>query len=368
VGEFDRPPGLTPLWNKERGFVKRIALENKIQNADLIYPGSRLLLPFSCEKDLEKYSVIERAEGLREVNPNALVRVRTYPTSQGAVSVLLLPDGRKIPMDSASAAEEKSQSQFSEQNLKRNISSEDAPIAPSVEVRDAEPSFKAYSRLHADGLYGFYRIDSTSSLNGSKALLLSDPSLGVSLGWEQIWTENFSTGVSVNAMGIQMRRASSGSLEKGDQTLSRLGFGLRYRFTPNFETKLYTDYGNQLFVRAVTTGTATIDSVYTSKIGLSVIPTLIQRNDLSLDLELGVFHVWPTSLNDYKIEIGSGFRLAPRLRQKLNQMQMELKLCYDELSQNTTISEQKGSSVGIQFGVSFELGGSQKSKDEGSQK
>lgn len=307
----------TPLWDPKRGYVYKVSKLNQLQDPNLIHPGDVIDLPFACEEMLARFEVKQTSSG-REVHqkPNRVT-----------------------------ASEEMTETSTSL-----------APVAQAQNQIEQVQNFKTFSRLSAAGIYNFYRIDSKSSSSNSTAILLSEPSLGINLSWQQAWTEKFATRFYLSQSTVRMRDASSGTLLNGSKSLGEIGFELDYAITPNLTAKVDSGYGNHLLARAISAGSATLDSVYASRLGVAVVPTLIRKGDLSVDLQLGYFQIFPTSTNDYSLKTGEGFTLAPGLRHKLKKMQMELDLKYEDLRQSSSISNQKNKQVGIYFGLSFEVG------------
>lgn len=233
-----------------------------------------------------------------------------------------------------------------------------ASVIPTRKVASlVEPAeFNPYSQLSVLGTYDFYRIDSMSSLNQSQAKLLSAPGIGVNLGWEQFWSERFHSGVNASYVSVKMLSASQGTVVDGVHDLSNIEMYFSYGPTPWLDAKFSVGYESQLFSRSTAVGVATLDRIYQTHYGVSVTPTLIRRGNLSLATELGYSQSLPTSTGDYTIKKADRFRVAPIFRQKLDKMQLELKLEYQRGTQESSISTQKNTQVGLHFGVSFEVG------------
>lgn len=304
-----------PIWDPKRKYIIKTSRLNQIQNPDLILVGDTIDLPFACEHDLLKFHVTPTHLG-REVH------IKTERSVAG------------------------------EESGKPPITSQKDRPAEAAETR----SFKTFSRLRVGSTYEFFRIDSASSTSSSSAILLSEPSHGLNLDWEQIWSEQFSTQFQVSQTTVQMRDASSGILEGGRKDLGQVGFSVNYSISPKLIAKFDSSYGNELFVRAITAGQARLDSVDVSRFGASLVSTLIQKDDLGFDLKLGYFQLMSTETADYSLRSGWGYILAPSLRHKLDHMQMELQLKYEQAEQDSNISSQQRKQVGIYFGLSFEVG------------
>ena len=240
---------------------------------------------------------------------------------------------------------------------KRNLASvNEAATKTFVKQPPRANLHESNSKLFVMGTYDFYRIDSISSVNQSTALILSDPSFGIHGGWQQAWSNQFFSQVDFKYSQVKMSDTSSGILENASHDLGQVGLSFGYIVTPRLQANLFANYGNELYARAVNSGTATLDSVYRSQIGVSLVPDLFQHGDLDLDLELGIFQNSPQSTNLYTFDKSDGYILAPTLRKKLNKMQMELKLNYEAINQKSSISQQKNTQLGIEFGVSFGVG------------
>jgi hypothetical protein len=349
LGDIVRTFGLKPLWGARRGYVGKVAERNKISDPNKIYPGDSVELPFKCEQDLAKYILIESSRG-REIDSKYLVRVRTNTKRTGEWrTVLVYPDGREVPFVDE-------EFMFSENiSQKRKIASTAAPEPLSV-LNSNSKNLSVQSRLSVLGTYDFYRIDSTSLDNQSEALILSEPSYGVRLLWNQLWSDKWASSLGLRYSSVQLTSPTVGQLENTTHSLGGVHLSGSYFLTPNLEAQFFANYGNYLFSRAITIGTARIDLISQTQVGFLLVPQLIQRQNLSLAFELGVFQNLPQSYTDYKVEKSDGYILAPRLRQKLDRYQIELKLKYESLKQTSSISEQKNTQVGVDFGVSYEVG------------
>lgn len=232
--------------------------------------------------------------------------------------------------------------------------------SPALEVeslaRPKGPMFKAHSLFHTAGTYNFYRLDTKNSSIGTRASILSAPSLGVNLGWKVRWTERFSTDSQLAYSSLEMLRADSGTIENSKQHLGSVGLGLNYALSPIIFGRIYTSSGKQLVSKALSSDTVTLDSLTTSRYGASLTSSIIKKDSLSLDLEVGYFQILPTTNGNYRLDRGHGYMVGPRLVQKLDQMQLELNLSYEKSMQDSNIAKQDYSQLGVQFGVSFEVG------------
>lgn len=319
--------GFRSLWEKTNPVLKA-ATASKLPNPDLIRPGQEIVLPFDCQEEAGRHYAVETSRGL-ELRPRREL-------SDAAISG---PNGsRKISSEEPSPAE-----------------APQAAIAQPEEPRNArDPS--AYTELKLSGLYGFYRINSTGSSNGNRALILSDPSFGLKLGWEQIWSDRFVSGEEISYASIKMRRASAGSLEAATHTMGNIDLYLGYRLIPWLQLKAFSSYGKGLFARAVSPGTATLDSIYQSRVGVSLAPTLVERGNLSLGVELGGFRTLPASNGEYAINKSNGYLIASSVRQNLRSAILDLKIIYEKSKQPSNISNQENTKLATELGLAIELG------------
>lgn len=236
-------------------------------------------------------------------------------------------------------------------------SSEASPkLAVEPSARPEAPVSKAHSLFHTAGTYDFYRLDIKDSVAGTKAVILSEPALGVNLDWEARWTERFSTDFQLAYSGVEMLRADIGTLKNRKHNLGHVGFGLNYTLSPTFSGRVYTSSGKQLVAKAISSDTVTLDSLTASRYGASLTSNILNKDSLSLDLEVSYFQILASATGDYKLDRGHGYFIGPRLAQKLDHMQLELKLNYERSTQNSNLVKLDYSQLGVQFGVSFEVG------------
>jgi len=228
---------------------------------------------------------------------------------------------------------------------------------PSSELPPQESqSFSPYSVLSIFGTYNFYRIDSISSTSSNRSILLSTPSPGVKIGWGQFWSSQIRTGIQIHYESVKMYPASTGTLISGKHDLGGAEFYFSYLPSDKFEIKFYGAYDGWLFARSPQAGTAALDKIYQAQYGVVFLPTLVQKGNLLFGMELGLGQVLATSVGSYTIENSTSYRIAPIIKQKLKDAQIEMKLEYETNTQKSNISQQKNRELGMQIGVSFEVG------------
>lgn len=326
LGNIIRSLGLKPIWNKENGYVNRISKKNHIKDPDLIYIKSLLQIPFRCEEDLSRYKLVKTDKG-RVIDWRSFV-------------------SRKIS----------SEQDFSQQ-LNEKPDLEHSETNQGIkDLVDNSPKFNSYSKFYISTNYNFYRIQSVSSSNNSSAVLVSDPSLGLDINWKQVWSGKFSTEVNLSYSNIKLQTISENTLQNANQNIGEVGIGLGYALNPVFQTKVNFLYGKELYSRSVSQGVATLDAIDGTQGRISLVSKLQTYNTFLIDIETGYIHDFQASANTYNINNGSGYFVLPRIRQKSKKFQLELSLIYSENTLSSSISEQKNTQFGVQFGIMFEVG------------
>ncbi len=217
-------------------------------------------------------------------------------------------------------------------------------------------AFLPHSTFSLGGLYGFYRIDSKENEDGATALLLSRPSLGLALGWDLNWTPKLTTGFSLAARSIEMRRASVGVLTDGKQTTSGLGLNVQYQWSEKFKSILGVNYEERLFARSTSNGTAIIEVYQQPSFDLKIEHETFRSGPLGLDFMLGYRQMLKTSTESATMYDSGEYLMGATFRQQLERVQIELKVNYLKGQQKSNLTNQDNTGIETQIGIKMEIG------------
>lgn len=215
---------------------------------------------------------------------------------------------------------------------------------------------KTYSVLGIGLRYQFLRLDSSARENQATALLFSQAGAGVQVSWRQIWSEQLSSEFGAYQQNVAFNSASAGSIENSNIDLGGFDFSLGYKSWQWLDLRIGIGLDSRIYARSLAPGFVTLDEIQQARYGLAFNPVILELGSFALDLNAKLDRITARQGALYEIDDGHEFTISPRLRQKLNQIQMEVKLSYQASSQRSTISSQEISTIGITSGVSVELG------------
>ncbi|MDR3608205.1 MAG: hypothetical protein P4M08_12615 [Oligoflexia bacterium] len=310
LGEILQELDYTPLWGPH-GFVRATWLLNRNlieKEGDLIYPGTKLRLP------------------LREI-------VQTQTTPKPA---------------------------------NRAIASEPFP-APIPSAAPASPADSIGDVMHSLSFslgYGLTTLSAVDPVTGNSAQLLSNHDVELSATWEQGWNPNFSTffRFSIDSIGFEQSTNPDKSLANSSNTPTELGFGATIHAGPlTFAPSL--SYGDQLFVRGLTTNTVTIDSFAVPMAQLAVSAELYCQKSTSLGVEASGAFLGPVTTDAYSAHAGSSYSGGLYMEKDFGTEKshgVRLDAGYVERNQNTSIVNLSEKSIFAGISFHFPLFGGEK--------
>jgi hypothetical protein len=347
--------GFKPLYGK-MSRVTEVSEINEIKDPNIILPGQELYLPFRCEQDTERYVLIDRGED-RQINSKYLIKVKTRILSDGRrVNLMRLPNsnGKWVPYD-ASVFLSSGQGDLEKNELPPDHQKIQLSLG-TIQVKYIDKPFKKHSTLSVGGLYGFQRINSVGSNNGSTALLLSKPVVGLHLGWDLHWTSRWTTSFNFAHRQVEMESASVGVLTNEKQNTSALGAHIQYHWTDKFRSMLGVNYEDRLFVRSTQIGNASLEVFQQPIVDLKIEHQLFQYGSLGMDLMLGYRQMLNTSSDFAKIENSGEYLMGTTFRRQIKQMQIAIQLNYLKGKLKSNLTEQDNSAVEAWVGIKMEIG------------
>jgi hypothetical protein len=334
--------------------ITEVSVLNKIKDPNRIFPDQEIYLPFKCEQETDKYVLIDRGKD-RLINPKYLIKVKTKILSDGRrVTFMQLPNGKIVNYDisllSSSDHTSLRRRRFSHENKKVQVS------VGTNNTKPTSPPFKKYNSLSFSGLYGFNRIDSVGLNNGSTALLLSKPIIGLHLGWDLHWTPRLTTNFNFVHRQIEMERATTGLLINQKQNTSGLGADIRYRWTDQLKSVLGFNYEDRLFVRSIQIGTASLEVYQQPSMDLKIEHQVFHYGSFGMDVMLGYRQMFKTSAESASIYNNGEYLMGAAFRRQMKKMQIELQLNYLKGQLKSDITEQDNTGIEARIGFNMEIG------------
>jgi hypothetical protein len=230
-----------------------------------------------------------------------------------------------------------------------------APMAPAAPTVLTTPTTSAQSDVILSLGTGYSRIDST--MNSSNAVLLSRPSKTVGARWEQHWTQIWHSHLRWSASTISFNEtAQAQALTGGSQTLTQTAFGVRARMAPGLWSTLELGMREDIFAPSYSPGTANLETRAIPTMRLLLSKDLVEVQSLKLIGVLGVGYLSGVSAGDYDVKPGHEFVGQIQVVQKLKNFSIFTSGDYGQTRQDTSITKQKRTDIGLQLGISFPLG------------
>lgn len=192
------------VWRKGGSLERLLRLNPHIKNPDLIYPGEQI--------DID--GVVTLAQ-------------------QKALGITRAPSSVEEPKE----------------------------LEPVVNV--GQPQSNRYSLWTVAPVYALGSVAAKDQTTGTAAVLATQINLGVDIQYEQIWSPSFKSFFQLHLQEVMFEEPadSTKSLQGGKRFLSGIGFGIETPLSQRWRLLLNVDYKRELFIRAVSTQSVTVDSV-----------------------------------------------------------------------------------------------------------
>ena len=259
----------------------------------------------------ELHREVKRAPTLaRPWAPSALVMyARNSPSEQR--EIVLVP--QRVPADAPRNPEV-------ELRENRMPASEPTPIVAPPEAPGA--GFQPYFSLTLTPELYFSRINSTDKSTGGAATYNSNIDPGLSLLWKQKWSARFETSVD---LGVRTASYSAPSALSTDvaktRALTNLGAGLRVApldQTPGLLVDTSVGFNQQLFARATSLTSITLDSIMIPQIELGPRYELLSGESLAMTLHASAIFYFASESPNYSINPGYGYSGGMELTHKVS--------------------------------------------------
>lgn len=212
------------------------------------------------------------------------------------------------------------------------------------------------SRLGVLGSYAFSAHDSFDTMTGGSARLLSRPSLGYGLYWDQLWTPALESRVMFSGQRLVLRDTVQGQVRETSVDLTGLELSAQYRFAA-FDLRLAFTQADEAYVRAPQAGSATVEGMPRTRLGLVFGKTFFEDDGLSLRITGGSLFGFATSTSDYTVNADRRDQLGLGVTQRLARSQIHFHLHYGQVSGSSSISTSTDRFVQGTLGMDFDLGG-----------
>jgi LysM domain len=303
------------IYGKEGGIEKLVALNPKIKNPNLIFPGDEINLSNDDQK-------------LADSSPQADMSATRSPAA--AEASVIAP----------------------------NSESPVAATLPEIKPVGTTTESEGYSLIDMQPRFFYSRVDGSEASNGSGAILLSKLNYGLNASWRQLWSDTFESFVNLGLTKFEFTSSSSRTLEGEKLTQSDLEVGAKLKLSSKTQVMFSLGAGEELFYQATTPTTVKIDSVMVPKLNAGITQVLYTKKPFTLGSEFKFTLLSSANTDNYKVKSGWGYlgRVFVKQESKKSNLALQTGLFYGQHLQNTSIVNLKRSDLGVDFGLSWSFG------------
>jgi hypothetical protein len=372
--------GLEPVFTSN-GSLSQVLKLNNIPNQNLIDANDEILMPFTCEQQITKWTVEDKGE-------YRLITLEKLPEGLAMASPLYIPSVNISPTEQRQLVE--TQDENIEEILKP-----DADYKPPVDVeissQQADEVSEAlryrmicegewtgtqcitrYSTLFATASGWFNRYDGVDPAvrENNQGVLLSRLNPAAEIGWHNYWTENFKSELSASMQTSQMLpEAREIPIEQDKKILSSIYAELRYEKGPygfgaglkNYDKQFYKFRFSGLSQPCFSADSAFagcgifVNSANIMSYFVNFSWMFHQAGKFSYDMKLYLASLGGANTGGYVIQNGTGWNIDLTLRHDRVREYLFGTMRYGQSMQNTSIEVQKLTELGFMFGYAWKL-------------
>jgi LysM repeat protein len=231
---------------------------------------------------------------------------------------------------------------------------ENEPLA-SIETKPAE----AFGFFSVDSGFFSTKIAATERSNGSTASLLTKSNVQEIFSYSQHWNNDFETSVYFGFENLNISSPpTGGSIDDPSPTLHH--FGVTGVWKPSSKSKVGFSLGmdQQPFLIGISASTIKLDLLYVPTFKISYGHDLYQNGPFTLAALVGTGVSAPETRSNYQSRWNPDYEARVYLiQQAFAWMNVETGAVWNEWKQNTSITEQDQTDLGVYLKLSFPLGG-----------
>ena len=309
--------------------------------ANQVYQYSQLVLPItSLPAQVENY----RATLGREI-------VRVTESNKDSLAF----DQRQVTRKLASVQPEKIEKPVAPQPVAVTKVEDPKERAPAQSILPTPiPESGAYFSLSP--YYGLSSLSVTDLTSGTESTLAIHANTGVHLAYIQQWNPKVSSflGLKLGYVSFTPPASDSQSLEHTSAFLPGIGAGTSIELSPKWNLGVMADYQYEVFARATSTQSDTIDTVAVPSLGVKLSYDLLQQDPFTLGVSGLVSAKMPASTDSYDVRLGALYggiiylRLNKRARW-VSQFDAELGVLQRAQSTSLTSQTQTDLSLSLKF-------------------
>jgi LysM repeat protein len=205
--------------------------------------------------------------------------------------------------------------------------------------------------------YSLMSLNAKDKLTNGKSIVASKYHISIEGSYYQQWSDSFRSSVFLKVGHLQFEDPTTSvrNLDKKERFFSKLGVETDYKFSSNFTLNSSLSFGSELFIRAASTSSDTVDVVNLPSLGIKTFYDLYQARPLTFGVS-GLYRLkFPGEAESYNIEHGHEYGVSLYLRNDeeiFKKLFTEIGIRYRD--QDTSVTSQQ--ELNVFLGTSFSFG------------
>ena len=218
--------------------------------------------------------------------------------------------------------------------------------------------------------YSLTSLSVEDRTTGSDSTLASKYNTGAHISYVQEWTQSTRTFVDLNLGLIAFEKPtdSTKTIHDDKKFLSGFGLGVSFEISNKLNLDLAGFYQKELFVRASSTQSVTIDAVNVPSIGGKLSYDLLKLDPFTFGMSSSLYVKGPAKSGGYNIRLGAEYGATIYLKQSAGgvgqESNFQTELGFNSRSQNTSITKQTQTQITLGLRFVFPVGSQQKGGPE----
>ena len=187
---------------------------------------------------------------------------------------------------------------------------------------------------------GMTTVSGIDNLTSTNAVLFSNQDIAVGARWKQHWTNSFFTsfGVALRSIDFQPPTSSSKSISESKKLNSSLSLSAGNKLTQKLALNYGLSYGNELFLRGLSSTTVTVDALPIAKLNLGATIQLYESGLTSFGINANLDSLMGASTEGYTVSSGAAYQGGIYLKRRYGtDSDVELNVGYKDRAQNTSL-------------------------------
>jgi len=293
-----------PIFAKDGSLDKLLKLNPAIQDPDLIFPGQRLLIQSS------------KMDSLAIAKPDSKTQLGTVPRK--LASTESLSEKPSSSVETSKAFDEPAKATL-------------ALVPKQMEIPH---------HLLLDAAIGMTTLASTDEISATSATLYSSQDLRIQAGWQQDWSDSFSTMFSVKfrSVDFQPPTSSAKSISNSKQLTTGISLDAKNPLTSKFSLNYGASYTQELFLRGLTSTLVSVDSVAIPKFSLGATYQIYEVGKTSVGLNGNFDYLLGATTDGYTVKTGMAYQGGFFLKRRYGaDKSVEVNINYRDRTQNMSI-------------------------------